>query len=145
MFIGSSDGTMYAYGAQTGKLLWAKPLGTYIYSSAAIYDKKVYAGSYDGKFYALDAATGDVRWQRTMASAVHAPPVVMDGPGLRGHVRHLRLGGGALREDGQGRHHRLQRPDRQGSLAQSTPASTPSPIIADQDRVYLVGRCISTA
>ena len=79
VFIGSSDGTMYAYGARTGKLLWARPLGTYIYSSAAIYDRKVYAGSYDGKFYALDAATGDVRWQRTMESAVHAPPVVMKG------------------------------------------------------------------
>ena len=59
MFIGTSDGTMYAYGQKSGKLLWARPLGTYIYSSAAMYDRKVYAGTYDGKFYALDA--GDRR------------------------------------------------------------------------------------
>ena len=53
VFIGSTDGTMYAYGARTGNLLWAKSLGTYVYSSAALFDKKVYAGSYDGKFFAL--------------------------------------------------------------------------------------------
>ncbi len=118
VFIGSSDGTMYAYGQRTGKLLWAKPLGSYIYSSAAIYDKKVYAGSYDGRFYALDAATGDVRWQRTMAER-GARAAGGDGrTGLRGHVRHVRVGGVAVREDGQGRHHGVHGQDGQGPLAQ---------------------------
>ena len=48
-------------------------------SSAALYDRKVYAGTYDGKLFALDAATGDVRWRREMPSAVHGPPTVMAG------------------------------------------------------------------
>ena len=63
VYIGNTDGTMYVFGAKTGKLLWARPLGTYIYGAAAVYRRKVFVGTYDGKFYALDAATGDVRWQ----------------------------------------------------------------------------------
>ena len=53
---------MYAFGARSGKLLWANPLGSYIYAAAAAWRKKIYTGTYDGKFFALDAATGDVKW-----------------------------------------------------------------------------------
>ena len=93
VYIGTTDGTMYAYGQKSGRLLWARPLGSYIYSSAAVYDSKVYAGTYDGKFFALDAATGDVRWQRDDAQR-GARRAGGDGrPGLRLHLRHLRVGG----------------------------------------------------
>jgi outer membrane protein assembly factor BamB len=79
VFIGNTDGTMYAYGAKTGRLLWARPLGSYVYSAAAVWRKRVYVGTYDGAFYALDAATGDVRWKRSAPAAVHAAPTVMNG------------------------------------------------------------------
>ena len=79
MYIGNTDGTMYVFGAKSGKLLWARPLGSYIYGAAAVYRRKVFVGTYDGKFYALDAATGDVRWQIDAGGAVHAAPTVMDG------------------------------------------------------------------
>ena len=79
VYIGNTDGTMYAYGARTGKLLWAKPLGTYVYSAAAVWRRTVYVGTYDGWFYALDAATGDVKWKRSAPGAVHAAPTVMNG------------------------------------------------------------------
>ena len=79
VYIGSTDGTMYVYGAKSGKLLWARPLGSYIYGAAAVYKRKVFVGTYDGKFYALDAATGDVRWQIDAQGAVHAAPTVMTG------------------------------------------------------------------
>ncbi len=139
VFIGSSDGTMYAYGQRTGKLLWAKPLGTYIYSSAAIYDKKVYAGSYDGKFYALDAATGDVRWQRTMESAVHAPPVVMKG--LVYAATCATCGSAAARFVKMGKDGTTAFTANTGKVRWKNNAGKyASPIIADQDRVYLVGR-----
>ena len=139
VFIGSSDGTMYAYGARTGKLLWARPLGTYIYSSAAIYDKKVYAGSYDGRFYALDAATGDVRWRRTMASAVHAPPVVMKG--LVYAATCATCGSAASRFVKMGKDGTTAFKARTGRRVwHNNSGKYASPIIADQDRVYLVGR-----
>ena len=62
VFIGNTDGMVYAFGATSGKLLWAQSAGTYVYSAAAVWRQTVYVGSYDGNFYALDAATGDVRW-----------------------------------------------------------------------------------
>jgi outer membrane protein assembly factor BamB len=139
VFIGSSDGTMYAYGARTGKLLWARPLGSYIYSSAAVYDKKVYAGSYDGRFYALDAATGDVRWQRTMASAVHAPPVVMKG--LVYAATCATCGSAASRFVKRGKDGTTAFDAKTGKVRWRNRAGKyASPIIADQERVYLVGR-----
>ena len=33
VYIGNTDGTMYVFGAKSGKLLWARPLGTYIYGA----------------------------------------------------------------------------------------------------------------
>lgn len=139
VFIGSSDGTMYSYGQKSGKLLWAKPLGTYIYSSAALFDKKVYTGTYDGKFYALDAATGDVKWQREMPSAVHAPPAVMNG--LVYASTCATCGAEAARAVKTGKDSTTAFNAFDGRKVWSTSAGKySSPIIADQDRVYLTGR-----
>lgn len=139
VYIGSTDGTMYAYGAKTGNLLWAKPLGTYIYGSAAVFDRKVYVGTYDGKFYALDAATGDVKWQRDMPSAVHAPPTVMGGLVYAATCatcgsaaqRYVKMGVDSTTAFNAQTGKRVWR-NAAGKYAQ--------PIVADQDRVYLVGR-----
>jgi outer membrane protein assembly factor BamB len=59
--------------------LWAKGTGGYIYSSAAVWEKTVYAGSYDGRFYAFDAATGDVRWSFAAGGPISGAPTVMAG------------------------------------------------------------------
>jgi outer membrane protein assembly factor BamB len=139
VFIGSSDGTMYSYGAKTGNLLWAKPLGTYVYSSAALFDRKVYVGSYDGKFYALSAATGDVVWQKDMPSSVHAPPVVMAG--LVYVSTCATCGSAAQRYVKNGVDSTTAFNARTGKRVWRNPAGKySSPIVADQDRVYLVGR-----
>lgn len=139
VYIGSTDGTMYAYGAKTGNLLWAKPLGTYVYSSAAIFDRKVYVGSYDGQFYALDAATGDVRWQKEMPSSVHAPPVVMAG--LVYVATCATCGSAAQRFVKNGVDSTTAFNARTGKQVWRNPAGKySSPIVADQDRVYLIGR-----
>jgi outer membrane protein assembly factor BamB len=139
IFIGSTDGTMYAYGAKTGNLLWARPLGTYIYGSAAVYDRKVYVGSYDGKFYALDAGTGDVKWQRDMPSAVHAPPVVMDG--LVYVSTCATCGSAAQRFVKMGTDSTTAFNARTGKQVwRNNAGKYAAPIVADQDRVYLIGR-----
>lgn len=139
VYIGSTDGTMYAYGARSGKLLWARPLGTYIYSSAAIYRRRIYAGTYDGKLFSLDAATGDVRWKRDMPSAAHAPPVVMGG--LVYAAGCSTCGSEAARFVKKGRDGTTAFDARTGRVRWRNPAGKyASPVIADQNRVYLTGR-----
>jgi len=141
IYIGSTDGTMYAYGAKTGNLLWAKPLGTYIYSSAAVYDKKVYVGTYDGKLYALDAATGDVKWQKEMPSAVHAPPTVLNG--LVYVSTCATCGSAAQRFVKMGVDSTTAFNAKTGKQVwRNNAGKYAAPIIADQDRVYLTGRSV---
>ena len=139
VFIGSTDGTMYAYGQRSGKLLWAKRLGTYIYSSAALYDRKVYAGTYDGKLFALDAATGDVRWRREMPSAVHGPPTVMAG--LVYASTCSSCGSEAARYVKMGRDSTTAMDARSGrTVWRNNAGKYASPVVADRKRVYLTGR-----
>jgi len=68
VFLGNTDGRIYAYDAFTGQLDWAVQTGAYVYSSPAIVDAPglgptVYAGSYDGTFYALNARSGRIAWR----------------------------------------------------------------------------------
>ncbi len=67
VFLGNTDGRIYAYDAGTGSLDWAVQTGAYVYSSPAVatapgLGPTVYSGSYDGNFYAIDARTGHVQW-----------------------------------------------------------------------------------
>lgn len=68
VFLGNTDGRVYAYDASSGKLDWAVQTGAYVYASPAVTNAPglgptIYLGSYDGIFYALDARTGHVDWQ----------------------------------------------------------------------------------
>jgi outer membrane protein assembly factor BamB len=67
VYLGNTDGRVYAYDARTGNLDWAYQTGAYVYASPAVTDAPglgptVYLGSYDGNFYALNARTGRVDW-----------------------------------------------------------------------------------
>ena len=69
VYIGNTDGRMYSFSANSGKLAWSKSTGGYVYASPAVAQVPggrplVYAGSYSGRFYALDARSGAVRWTR---------------------------------------------------------------------------------
>ena len=68
VFLGNTDGRVYAYDQNTGKLDWAVQTGAYVYSSPAVTNAPglgptIYVGSYDGTFRALNARTGHVEWQ----------------------------------------------------------------------------------
>jgi len=68
VFLGNTDGRIYAYDAASGKLDWAVQTGDYVYASPAIANAPglgptVYVGSYDGTFYALDARSGHIDWK----------------------------------------------------------------------------------
>jgi outer membrane protein assembly factor BamB len=68
VFVGNTDGRIYAYDASTGRLDWAVQTGAYVYASPAVTDAPglgptIYVGSYDGKFYALNARSGQIAWK----------------------------------------------------------------------------------
>jgi outer membrane protein assembly factor BamB len=63
VYVGSTDGNMYAINAATGTCKWKAPTGSWITSSPAVSSDTVYFASYDSNFYALDAATGLLKWK----------------------------------------------------------------------------------
>jgi outer membrane protein assembly factor BamB len=67
VFLGNTDGRIYAYDAASGKLDWAVQTGDYVYASPAVTNAPglgptLYIGSYSGTFYALSARSGHVSW-----------------------------------------------------------------------------------
>jgi outer membrane protein assembly factor BamB len=139
VYIGNTDGTMYVFGAKTGRLKWARPLGTYIYSGAAVWKQRVFVGTYDGSFYALDAATGDVRWRRETPGAVHGAPTVMDG--LVYYSTCSTCGSQASRTVKHGPDGTYARDARTGKFRWSFPAGKyANPVVADRAHIFVVGR-----
>ena len=68
VFLGNTDGRVYAYDASTGKLDWAVQTGAFVYASPAVTNAPglgptIYLGSYDGSFYALNARSGHIAWK----------------------------------------------------------------------------------
>jgi outer membrane protein assembly factor BamB len=67
VFLGNTDGRVYAYDASTGQLDWAVQTGAYVYASPAVTNAPglgptIYLGSYTGTFYALNARSGRIAW-----------------------------------------------------------------------------------
>jgi outer membrane protein assembly factor BamB len=79
VYIGSSDGNVYALDAVTGHLRWSHGVGPVHFSSPAVAGDTVYIGSTDHKVYALDAATGRPRWAHTTGGVVDSSPAVAGG------------------------------------------------------------------
>ena len=68
VFLGNTDGRVYAYDAANGNLDWAVQTGAYVYASPAVTNAPglgptIYLGSYDGTFYAIDARSGHIAWK----------------------------------------------------------------------------------
>jgi len=53
VYIGSNDGSLYAFDAKTGSKIWSYDLGTPVASSPAISGNTVYVGAFDGNVYAF--------------------------------------------------------------------------------------------
>ncbi len=67
VFLGNTDGRIYAYDASSGRLDWAVQTGAYVYASPAVTNAPglgptVYLGSYSGTFYAVNARSGQISW-----------------------------------------------------------------------------------
>jgi len=137
VYIGNADGTLYAFGAESGRLLWARHAGTYVYTAAAAWRQRIYVGTWDGYFSAFNAATGDLLWRHEAEGGISGAPTVMAGlvyystfgKFTNSHQRHVK--------DGPNRTYALDA--RTGKPVWQFPDGQYSPIVADRDRVYLVG------
>jgi outer membrane protein assembly factor BamB len=82
VFLGNTDGRVYAYDAASGKLDWAVQTGDYVYSSPAVTNTPglgptVYIGSYNGSFYALNARSGRVSWRFNAHGRISGSPTIL--------------------------------------------------------------------
>ncbi len=123
VYLGATDGKVYSFGATSGKLRWSRSTGGYVYSSPAVWRDRVFIGSYSHRFYCLDAATGAVRWQFTANGPISGSPTI-----VAGRVYFATL---------EGRTYALNA--RSGRQVWSFPDGQYSPVVADADRLYLVG------
>ena len=63
VFVGSTDGTLYAVDQESGTLKWKFSAKSRVTSSPAVSEGLVYFGAYDGYLYAIEAATGQLKWK----------------------------------------------------------------------------------
>ena len=123
VYLGSTDGKVYSFGATSGELRWSQGTGGYVYGSPAVWRQKVYAGSYSGRFYAFDAATGDIVWEFKANGEISGSATILDG------VVYF----ATLKE----RTYALDA--RNGKLLWTFDDGKYTPVVADADRLYLVG------
>jgi outer membrane protein assembly factor BamB len=114
---------VYSFGAASGKLRWSHDTGGYVYSSPAVWKRRVLAGSYDGSFYAFDAATGEMLWRFRANGPISGSPTV--------------LGGVVYFATLERRTYALDA--RTGRTLWVFPDGKYSPVVADRKRLYLVG------
>ncbi len=123
VYVGSTDGRVYSFGATTGKVRWVHRTGGYVYSSPAVWQKLVFAGSYSRWFYAFDAATGDVRWRWRAPGKISGSPTVVNGIVYFSTLNERTFGLDA----------------RTGRRVWTFPDGKYTPVVADAERLYVVG------
>ena len=123
IYIGATDGKMYSFGATSGKLRWSQSTGGYVYSSAAVWRGHVYVGSYSHTFFCFDAATGNVIWTFKANGQISGSPTV-----VAGRVYFATLKGTTYALDATS-----------GTQLWTFPDGKYSPVVADSERLYLVG------
>jgi outer membrane protein assembly factor BamB len=123
VYVGATDGKVYSFGATSGKVRWSHDTGDFVYSSPAVWRRRVFIGSYTGEFYAFDAATGDVEWKFRADGPISGSPTVIDGV-----VYFATLEERTYAVDA-----------RTGKQVWTFPDGKYTPVVADRERVYLVG------
>jgi outer membrane protein assembly factor BamB len=129
VFLGNTDGRVYAYDAFDGKLDWAVQTGAYVYSSPAVTSAPglgptVYVGSYDGTFYAINARSGRVQWTFDGHGRISGSPTII---GRIVYFADL----GSKRTYGLG--------ISTGRVLYESFRGTFDPVISDSERIYQTG------
>lgn len=76
LYIGSTDGKLYALDAKQWGIKWVFDAGDAIRYSATVLGDRVYFNARNNKVYALDTKTGEKLWEFKSKNWMDAPPVV---------------------------------------------------------------------
>lgn len=79
LYIGSTDGKMYALNAKQWDIKWVFDAGSAIRYAATVLGNRVYFSARNNKIYALTADTGESVWEFKASNWMDAPPIVADG------------------------------------------------------------------
>jgi eukaryotic-like serine/threonine-protein kinase len=79
VIVGSRDGTVYGFDAQTGWVVWRFKTGKPVISSPCVEDSTVFIGSADGNVYAIEMKTGRQLWKYVTEGQVNSSPAVSNG------------------------------------------------------------------
>ena len=79
LYVGDSEGRVWALEAATGRELWRADTGAALSSSPGVAEGLVVVGGIDGEVIALDAGTGAERWRARASSEIIARPLVARG------------------------------------------------------------------
>ena len=129
VFLGNTDGRVYAYDASSGRLDWAVQTGAYVYASPAVTDAPglgptVYLGSYSGTFYAINARSGQVSWTFDAHGRISGSPTII------GRVVYFAALGG---------HRSFGLGISTGRLLYEGHTGSFDPVIGDSQHLYLTG------
>ncbi len=76
LYVGSSDGKVYALDAVYGEKKWEFNTGAKIWTSPAVKDGVVYISNYGHKFFALSSTDGSLLWEIELPAAIASSPAV---------------------------------------------------------------------
>jgi outer membrane protein assembly factor BamB len=66
-----ADGTIHAFRASDGELIWERPLGSRVHTLPALSADRVYVGLEDGHLAALSVTSGAQQWDRRFSAPVN--------------------------------------------------------------------------
>ncbi len=79
IYLGASDGNVYALDAADGFKVWEASIPDMIWSAPAVEGRTLYISSFDKKLHALNVADGSEKWAFETEGAITATPVVAEG------------------------------------------------------------------
>jgi outer membrane protein assembly factor BamB len=79
LYVGDTQGYLYARDALQGSALWEFDAGGAIMASPVIVGPRVYFGTLDGFLYALDRSHGDLVWKLAFGEPIQTTPVFASG------------------------------------------------------------------
>ncbi len=129
LYIGSTDGKVYAFGTTDGHRLWSHSTGGYVYASPAVWRRRVLVGSYSRKFSAFDAGTGEPDWTFRAGGPISGSAVVVGNVVYFAtlHEKHLK----------NGRTYALDA--RTGKELWTYPDGKYTPVVAARGKLFLIG------
>lgn len=78
VYVGTKDGGLRAFAADTGAALWAKRVGSAPLGALAVADGRLYAGVGERRFAVFDLQDGSRGWQWRLGAGARFEPAVLD-------------------------------------------------------------------